>query len=154
MKIWRLLRNKSPINIHQIAPTQTSSRKEAARKYRQTNSLHALLALRLFFCCFFSLTLKPTWLKRAKLKLAKGNRAQPPVTTADPHQQPAKEKNGAFGNESLQQQQQQRAREGGKREGKAGQDCLLLGKCSFFCVRTKGGINEKYRCVALGSVVF
>lgn len=82
--------------------SQSQSQKEAARKYRQTNALSALLALRLFFCCRFSLTHKATWLKRAKLKLAKGNRPRPPVTTADPHQQPAKKKkNRAFGNKSL-----------------------------------------------------
>lgn len=86
MKCWRLLRDKPLIYIHPIAL------KEAAHKYRQTNSLHARLALRLFFCCLSSLTLKPTWLKRAKLKLAKGNRPQPPVATADPYQQPAKQK--------------------------------------------------------------
>lgn len=95
MKCWRLLRDKFLIYIHQIAL------KEAACKYRQTNSLHARLALRLF-CCLSSLTLKPTWLKRAKMKLAKGNRPQPPAATADPHQQPAKKKKRAFGNKSLQ----------------------------------------------------
>lgn len=134
MNCWRLLWDKSLINTHQMAPhhySRAQFQKEAARKYRQTNSLYTLLALRLFYCCHFSLTLKPTWLKSAKLKLAKGNRPHPSLTTTDPHQQSA-EKNGASGNKSLRRRAQ---RDEGGREDWRGQS--IVGKMFIFLCQDK-----------------